>query len=93
MDGPSRDIALSSCPSWMYFNAGGTGYYRVTWNNEKQLAALPLNQLTAPERLTLVYDLRARKTARGIITKVNRDKGDVPGNVEIGGAALLALSQ
>lgn len=76
LDGTSREIALTSCPSWMYFNSGGTGYYRVTWTNERQLLALPLNQLTPAERLTLAYDLRIRKTAaaRAVLTKLTGDE-------------------
>jgi alanyl aminopeptidase len=64
LDQLRREIALakgSSCPTWIYPNAGGTGYYRIEWT-APQLAALAahgLGQLTAAERLTLVYDLRA----------------------------------
>ncbi len=88
MDGPSREIALTSCPSWMYFNSGGTGYYRVAWNNDKQLAGLPLSQLTPAERLTLVYDLRGRKTAaaRAVLSKLESDE-----QPEIAEAAREAL--
>ena len=57
MEGSSREVALSSCPSWIYLNSGGTGYYRVAWD-AKPLAALPLVKLTPAERLTLAYDLR-----------------------------------
>jgi cytosol alanyl aminopeptidase len=54
------DIPVKSCPTWIYLNAGGSGYYRTEWSPE-QLAGLDLKQLTAAERLTLVYDLRATK--------------------------------
>jgi alanyl aminopeptidase len=54
------EIPVKSCPAWIYPNAGGTGYYRTEWSPE-QLAGLDLKQLTAAERLTLVYDLRAAK--------------------------------
>lgn len=75
LGGPSRQIALHSCPSWMYFNSGGTGYYRFAWE-ARQLAALPLNQLTPAERLTLAYDLRLEKTAaaRAVLTKLAGDE-------------------
>ncbi len=52
----------SECPGWFYLNAGGAGYYRTAWSHAP-LEALP--HLTPAERLTLVYDLRARKTAGG----------------------------
>jgi len=54
------EVAVKSCPT--YFNVGGSGYYRTEWTLE-QLAALDVSKLTAPERLTLVYDLRAAKIA------------------------------
>jgi alanyl aminopeptidase len=56
----SESIALKSCPAWIYFNAGATGYYRTEWT-APQLHALDLSALTAAERLQLVYDLRALK--------------------------------
>jgi len=75
MDGPSREVALSSCPSWIYLNSGGTGYYRVAWD-AKPLAALPIEKLTPAERLTLAYDLRARKTAaaRLVLARLQSDE-------------------
>ena len=74
LTGSSREIALKSCPSWMYFNAGGAGYYRTQWD-ARLLAALPLDQLTAAERLTLVYDLEARKnaSARAALERLQTD--------------------
>ena len=56
---------LPACPSWVYPNAGGTGYYRSEWT-AAQLAALAadgLDKLSAPERLTLAYDVRAQQKA------------------------------
>jgi alanyl aminopeptidase len=53
----------AACPAWIYWNAGGTGYYRSDWT-PAQLSALAgkgLDKLTAAERLTLIYDLRAMK--------------------------------
>lgn len=55
----------TACPAWVYFNAGGAGYYRSEWT-AAQLAGLSdrgLAQLTAAERLTLVYDVRAEQRA------------------------------
>jgi hypothetical protein len=60
----------------------------VTWNNDKQLAALPLNQLTPAERLTLVYDLRARKTAAARVVLGKLESDEQP---EIAEAAREAL--
>lgn len=87
LTGPAREIDLASCPSWIYLNAGGTGYYRVAWE-PKALAALPSEKLTPAERLTLVYDLRARKNAaaRRVLTRLTKD--DQP---EIAQAAREAL--
>lgn len=57
IDAPRRKIALNrACPSWLYFNSGGTGYYRTEGD---ALSSVPISQLTAAERLMLVYDLRA----------------------------------
>jgi alanyl aminopeptidase len=59
--GKEREEApLSSCPAWIYPNSGGSAYFRTEWSAE-QLAALDLAQLSAAERLTLVYDIRASK--------------------------------
>jgi aminopeptidase N len=54
------ETKVKSCPAWIYLNSGGSGYYRTEWSPE-QLAALDPSKLTAPERLTLIYDLRAQK--------------------------------
>ncbi len=54
------DIKLKSCPTWIYPNAGASGYYRTEWTPQA-LEALPLDKLTAAERLTLIYDLRVAK--------------------------------
>jgi hypothetical protein len=46
-------------------NAGGTGYYRTDWTPAQvlTLSNRGLAGLTAAERLTLTYDLRALKRA------------------------------
>ena len=59
---------LKSCPAWIYLNAGGTGYYRSEYAPE-QLAALDVAKLTAAERLTLIYDLRALKNLTSPLLK------------------------
>ena len=60
------EIQLTYCPAWINFNAGGTGYYRTEWSPD-QLAALDVTKLTAPERLTLIYDLRAKNIASPLL--------------------------
>jgi hypothetical protein len=69
----------SACPAWIYWNAGGTGYYRTEWT-AAQLAELDrgLDELNAAERLTLVYDLRAlpqagRMDASPLLIQLARD--------------------
>jgi aminopeptidase N len=67
------EIPVNSCPSWIYLNASGRGYYRTEFT-EDQLAALDLTKLTAAERLTLIYDLRASKNiASPLLTKLKSD--------------------
>jgi alanyl aminopeptidase len=63
LEGTSTEIALptgTACPAWFYLNSGGTGYYRTHWT---QAPVPALSELTAAERLTLVYDLRASRNA------------------------------
>lgn len=65
LDAPRREVALAngaSCPAWIYPNAGGTGYWRSEWT-PAQLTSLAVDKLSAAERLTLVYDLRAQQKA------------------------------
>ena len=67
------EIALNSCPAWIYLNAHGSGYYRTEFT-PGQLAALDVTKLTAAERLTLIYDLRASKnTASPLLVKLESD--------------------
>ncbi len=66
-------IALHhACPAWIEFNAGASGYYRTAWS-EAQLNALDLNKLSAPERLMLVYDLRASHSDSSLLKKLAAD--------------------
>jgi alanyl aminopeptidase len=67
------EIPVKSCPTWIYLNAGGRGYYRTEFTPD-QLAALDLTKLTAAERLTLIYDLRASKNiASPLLVKLESD--------------------
>ena len=58
---PTEATHLKTCPAWLYFNSGGTGYYRTDWTLTQIERFKPpyLNELTAPERLSFVYDLAA----------------------------------
>src|SRR5262249_6735352 len=31
IDSYTHSVKLAACPAWVYWNAGGTGYYRSTW--------------------------------------------------------------
>jgi len=70
LDGARKEFALpqgASCPAWIFWNAGGTGYYRTAWTGP-EIAALAnggFDRLTAAERLTLIYDLRAIPVSGG----------------------------
>jgi len=71
----NESIALKSCPAWIYVNSGATGYYRTEWTLA-QLNTLDISALTAAERLTLVYDLRALKPRVDVaayLTKLTSD--------------------
>lgn len=85
----AREVPLSSCPSWTYFNAGGSGYYRTSWTAE-ELQALPLGDLSAAERLTLVHDLREQKNDR-LAAKAALAKLAADHEPEIAAAAKAAL--
>jgi alanyl aminopeptidase len=74
LTGSSRDVTLangSACPGWVYWNAGATGYYRTAWT-QSQLAAMPIDGLTAAERLALIYDLAAARKAGADVTDALR---------------------
>jgi alanyl aminopeptidase len=73
VDSAHAEIKLNSCPAWIYLNANGSGYYRTEFTPD-QLTALDLTKLTAAERLTLIYDLRASKNiASPLLTKLESD--------------------
>lgn len=62
------EVPVHACPAWIYPNNNGTAYFRTDWSDD-QLAALDLSQLSAPEKLTLIYDLRASKNMAAQILK------------------------
>ena len=68
---PSHQIPLKSCPAWVIWNTGGTGYYRTHWT---QLP--PLKELTAAERLTLARDLKSFPTqgSQELLQALQEDK-------------------
>jgi alanyl aminopeptidase len=79
LDAPQRSVAVDRCPSWLFPNAAGAGYYRTEWG-AAQLGALALDRLSASERLTLAYDLVAMKKAgrldpagEAVLTKLAAD--------------------
>lgn len=75
LESKKREVKLSACTAWVFPNAGGTGYYRTVWP-ESQLEALGrsrLEGLTAAERLTLVYDLRASESGRALLSLLAKD--------------------
>ncbi|HVO98217.1 MAG TPA: M1 family aminopeptidase [Bryobacteraceae bacterium] len=81
------ETRVNSCPAWIYPNSGGTGYFRTEWSAE-HLTALDLSQLSAAERLTLIYDLRA---AKNITAPVLRDlAGDAQPEVAKAAADVMA---
>jgi aminopeptidase N len=59
---PRLDIELpagDACPAFLELNSGGNGYYRSEYTSEQASAlASHAPELSAAERLTLVYDLR-----------------------------------
>ena len=65
----------ASCPTWVYWNTSGSGYFRTEWT-AAQLQALDVARLTAAERLMLVYDLTAQKgrvDATAVLAKLAAD--------------------
>jgi cytosol alanyl aminopeptidase len=78
----------ASCPAWVYWNAGGTGYFRTEWS-AAQLKALDMARLTAAERLMLVYDLTAQKGQADALAVLTKLAGDA--QPEVAKAAGLAV--
>jgi len=61
MEGREASVPLQSCPSWLFANAGASGYYRSMLGPELllSLARHAAGQLTAAERLTFAQDVSA----------------------------------
>jgi len=84
----------ASCPTWVYPNAGGVGYYRTSLD-ARQIAAMttaaPWYRFTAAERLTLVHDLAPlRPSGRPeVISALRKLAGDP--EPEIAAAAAAAI--
>jgi aminopeptidase N len=73
-------FTTNACPSWFIANRGAKGYYRVFYQDPKNLmnvAATAENDLTVPERIAFIEDLwamtRAGKEPIGIFLKVARE--------------------
>jgi len=64
LDSPHAEVPVASCPT--YLNRNGTGYFRTEWPDD---ASFDLKALTAAERLTLIYDLRASKNITAPVLK------------------------
>ena len=78
LEGLSTEIAMpvgTACPAWFYLNSGGTGYYRTRWTRLAEAPLRALTELSAAERLTLVYDLRLNKnpSARSALARLASD--------------------
>lgn len=79
---------------WVYPNGNGSGYFRTDWS-AAQIAKLPIDRLTAPERLTLVNDLNFARSAglvdaaaaQAVLQKLVGDR-----ELEIADAAAKAMA-
>lgn len=72
--------AVKACPDWIFANRDAKGYYRVFYQDPKNLmdiAAAAEKDLTVPERIAFVEDLwamtRAAREPVGIFLNVARD--------------------
>ncbi|HEY4678199.1 MAG TPA: M1 family metallopeptidase, partial [Candidatus Angelobacter sp.] len=80
LDKPSARFATSTCPAWLMANRDAKGYYRVLFQDPKNLisvAAVAENDLSVPERIAFVEDTwamaRAGKQPVGIFLNVVRE--------------------
>ncbi|WP_321474152.1 M1 family metallopeptidase [uncultured Paludibaculum sp.] len=75
LESGEQTVPLNACPAWVFGNAGGTGYYRTVWSEGqlKVLTAGGLAQLTAAEKLTLVYDLQAGGVGASVLSTLAAD--------------------
>jgi aminopeptidase N len=76
-DKKSEDVAVNGCPAWVFANRDAKGYYRVFYQDQKNLmsiAAAAEKELTVAERIALVEDLwamtRAGKEPVGVFLNV-----------------------
>src|ERR1041385_4050348 len=75
----SENFSANACPAWIFANRDAKGYYRVFYENQKDLmniAAAAEKELTVSERIALVEDLwamtRAGKEPVGIFMDTTR---------------------
>jgi aminopeptidase N len=62
--GREEEVALPSCPKWLYPNEDGAGYYRVGWDAATLATLAPaLPALTIAERVQLAADVTAEARA------------------------------
>jgi aminopeptidase N len=53
-------LPMRTCPTWLLLNAGGKGYYRVSYSREQLAALLAASRaLTTEERLSVLADVEA----------------------------------
>src|SRR5262249_16487397 len=78
--GKAETAAVNGCPGWLFANRDAKGYYRVLYQDEKNLmnvAAVAEKELTVPERVALVEDAwamtRAGKESVGVFLAVARE--------------------
>ncbi|MBZ5494168.1 MAG: M1 family metallopeptidase [Acidobacteriia bacterium] len=80
LDKQSARFATNTCPGWLFTNRDAKGYYRVFYQDQKNLmdvAAAAEKDLSVPDRIAFVEDLwamvRAGKEPVGIFMNVARD--------------------
>jgi aminopeptidase N len=80
LDKPSARFTASICPDWFMANRDAKGYYRVFYQDPKNLlnvAAAAEKDLTVPERIAFIEDLwamtRAGKEPVGIFLNIVRE--------------------
>ena len=76
----TETVAVNGCPAWVFANRDAKGYYRLLYQDEKNLvnvAAAAEKELTVPERIALVEDAwamtRAGKEPVGVFLAVARE--------------------
>jgi aminopeptidase N len=76
----NQKVTVNACPAWLFANRNAKGYYRVFYQDQKNLmnvAAAGEKELTVPERIALVEDTwamtRAGKEPVGVFLNVARE--------------------